>query len=145
MKNVELTLEEVSVLFEALAKLSQQELPFDLAWKLDDNIENLAKYAKRFEDARLKILNKYSDGEPTPGEEGKVQYQINDPEKFNIDYSEMASSKIEAKLSLIQVEELKAVKDLKMSGNTLAVLKKYIIALEETADEPEEIKEPQEQ
>ena len=142
--NVELTLEEVSIVFEELAKLSKQELPFDLAWKLDDNIENLTKYAKRFEEARLKILNTYSDGEPTPGENGQVQYAIKDPQNFNKEYTEMASNKVEVELSSIQVGELKQVEGLKVSGNTLSVLKKYIILPDETADEPEKIKESQE-
>ena len=133
MITLKITLAEAAELHSTLTELmTSNTLPFKFGWKVDDVMESLLKPAQRFEKARQQLLEKYSDGEPTPGENGMMTYALKEPALFNKEFTEVADTPLEVELEEgFSFEELSSVPDLKLPGVSLKVIRKYLVTKEE--------------
>ena len=125
--------------YEALALIKQNnDLPFALAWKISDHMENLEKHYKRYNEQRSEIVQKYgtSNGDDT------FKIKGDDLPIFNDEMTKLLQTKIKATIEQdIEMVELIDAKITITKDVNLSALKPFISKNKAIETEVEEVKE----
>ena len=114
---VEFELNELVIGKDSLVKLLQADLPVKKAYKLGKIVKKVEEELKHFEEQRQSLLKKY--GEPIENN----QVKINDVERWNEDFKELISEKVELEIVKFTLDELEKAKLSAVDLNNLNKLK----------------------
>jgi hypothetical protein len=127
--NMKLKAGEIKIINEGLKEILLKELPVKPAYWLARIAMKLETEIKTFEQARMGLINKYSNkdekGNPAikKTKDGQSQFDITDVEGFEKEFNELNSQEIEIDIKPIKLADLG---ELNIKPVTLARLEKII-------------------